>query len=69
MDSLLQNIGLLNTYSLYQGNELKQAINAYKQLDNIEGMNTRSNKDLEDLEKIDINFKDLLSKYTQVLHS
>ena len=69
MNSLLQNIGLLNTYSLYQGNELKQAINAYKQLDNIEGMNTQSNKDLEDLEKLDINFKDLLSKYTQVLHS
>ena len=66
MDILLQNIGLLDTYSLHQGNELKQYINNYKQLNNIETMDTQSNQELQ---KLDIKFKDLLSKYTQALHS
>ena len=66
MDLFLKEIGSLNTYSLNQGKELQQYINSYKQLNNVESMDTQSNNELEQL---DIEFKDLLSKYTQALHS
>lgn len=66
MDTFLQNIGLSDTYSLHQGNELNQYMNSYKELNNIETMDTKSN---EELQQLDIEFKDLLSKYTQALHS
>tara|TARA_Y100000741_G_C18261691_1_gene560722 strand:+ start:3534 stop:5039 length:1506 start_codon:yes stop_codon:yes gene_type:complete len=66
MNTFLQNIGFLDTHSLYQGHELKQYINNYTKTTNIEHMDTQSNQDLQQL---DIKFKDLLSKYTQALHA
>lgn len=66
MDTLLENIKTSDTYYSYQGNKLKDHINNYKELNNIESMNTQSNTELLQL---DIKFKNLLSKYTQALHS
>ena len=43
MDLFLKEIGILNTYSLNQGNELRQYVDSYKQLSNIETMDTQSN--------------------------